>query len=111
MKFLSLFDNDTDAGNNVDVADELAEFQDIQEHLNWKHPWYNNYYKAKDTGMKVMERRDDIIAFNICRKGNRCVIHFRKNKAGESFYKAFVRLVDDIKQCKDVDLFIKIVCD
>ena len=111
MKCLSLFNNDTDAGNNVDVAAELAEFQDLQSHIKRKHPYYDNYYEAKDVGMKVMERRDDIIAFNICRKGNRCLIHFRKNKVGESFNKAFVRLVDDIKRCKDVDLFIKIVCD
>ena len=111
MKCLSLFNHDTAKGDNVNVAIDLSEFRDLQSHIKRKHPYYDNYYKAKDTGMKVMERREDIIAFNICRKGNRCVIHFRKNKVGESFYEAFVRSVDDIKCSKDVDLFIKIVCD
>ena len=111
VKCLSLFNNDTAKGDIVDVAADLTEFQEIQSHIKRKHPYYDNYYEAKDAIMKVMERRDDIGAGNIVRKGNRCVIHFRMKKDGESEYEAFMRLVDGIKSSKNVDLFIKIVGD
>ena len=110
VKCLSLFNNDTAKGDIVDVAADLTEFQEIQSHIKRKHPYYDNYYEAKDAIMKVMERRDDIGAGNIVRKGNRCVIHFRMKRDDESEYEAFVRLVDGIKASKNVDLFIKIVC-
>jgi hypothetical protein len=110
LKCLSLCNHDTAKSDNVDVASYLAEFSDIQAHIKRKHPYYDNYYDAKDAIMKVMKRREDIGAGNIVRKGNRCVIHFRMKRDDESEYEAFVRLVDDIKRTKDVDLFIKIVC-
>jgi len=110
VKCLSLFNNDTAKGDIVDVAADLTEFQEIQSHIKRKHPYYDNYYEAKDAIMRVMERRDDIGAGNIVRKANRCVIHFRMKRDGESEYGAFVRLVDGIKSSKNVDLFIKIVC-
>ena len=110
VKCLSLFNHDTSKSDIVDVVADLTEFQELQSHIKRKHPYYDNYYEAKDAIMKVMERRDDIGAGNIVRKGNKCVIHFRMKRDCESEYEAFVRLVDGIKSSKNVDLFIKIVC-
>ena len=112
VKCLSLFNNDTAKGDIVDVAADLTEFQEIQSHIKRKHPYYDNYYEAKDVIMEVMEKRQDIVAGLIQRKkNNTCAVYFRTNKAGESTYQAFLRFVDEIKPSKDVDLFIKIVCD
>ena len=113
LKCLSMFNARTDVGGaNVNIASDLAEFRDLQAHVKRKHPYYDNYYEAKDVIMEVMEKRQDIVAGLIQRKkNNTCAVYFRTNKAGESTYQAFLRFVDEIKPSKDVDLFIKIVCD
>ena len=109
MESLCMFNADTYVCDNTNVKEELSEFPELIAHTKRKNPTFDNYFKAKDMIMKIMEKRPDIIAGTIKRNQYDCIVYFKKARMNETSRNCFIRLVDGIRKKDNIDLFIKIV--